>query len=249
MFFLPRYYKSPGFMLGVREMVPQSPGIAAWGLMTGVAMVNSGMSVTEALAMTFLVFAGSAQLAATPLIVAGAPAWVILATAVCVNLRFVVFSLHLRDFLKHLPLSHRLGFGYLTADLSYVLFTKRYAHAGQTPEERELHVSYLAGSFFMNWLTWISASVVGVLTAQAIPSAWGLGFAGTLCLIGVMCSLASTRLRLLSAGTAAVVALLAYHVPLRMNIVLAIAAAVGVSMVMESRLRALPPIRKDGHGR
>jgi predicted branched-subunit amino acid permease len=245
MFFLPQYHRDPGFMLGLRDMVPQSPGIAAWGLMTGVAMVNSGMSVTEALAMTFLVFAGSAQLAATPLIMLGAPAWVILATAFCVNLRFVVFSLHLRGFLMHLPLSHRLGFGYLTADLSYVMFTKRYAHPGQTAEEKHAHVSYLAGSFFMNWITWMSASVLGILTAQAIPSAWGLGFAGTLCLIGVMCSLASTRLRLLSAATAALVALLAYHVPLRMNIVLAIAAAVGVSMVAESRMRTLQQQRKE----
>jgi predicted branched-subunit amino acid permease len=64
--------------------------------MTGVAMVKSGMSVFEAVAMTMLVFAGSSQLAAIPLLVAGAPAWVILATGFCVNLRFVVFSLHLQ---------------------------------------------------------------------------------------------------------------------------------------------------------
>jgi predicted branched-subunit amino acid permease len=73
-----------------------APGIAAWGLMTGVAMVKSGMSVTESVAMTLLVYAGSSQLAAIPLIMAGAPMWVIWATGFCVNLRFVVFSLHLR---------------------------------------------------------------------------------------------------------------------------------------------------------
>jgi predicted branched-subunit amino acid permease len=54
------------------------------------------MSVVEAVAMTLFVYAGSSQLAAIPLIVAGAPAWVIWATGFCVNLRFVVFSLHLR---------------------------------------------------------------------------------------------------------------------------------------------------------
>ena len=49
--------------------------------MTGVAMVQSGMSTVEALAMTLLVFAGSSQLAAIPLIAASAPVWVILATS------------------------------------------------------------------------------------------------------------------------------------------------------------------------
>ncbi len=47
------------FRVGVREMLSIAPGMAAWGLMTGVAMVKSGMSVFEAVAMTLLVFAGS----------------------------------------------------------------------------------------------------------------------------------------------------------------------------------------------
>ena len=44
-------------------MLPVAPGIAAWGLMTGVAMMKSGLSLVEALAMTLTVFAGSSQLA------------------------------------------------------------------------------------------------------------------------------------------------------------------------------------------
>ena len=103
MFFLRSVRTHPEFRAGLREMAPMAPGIAAWGLMTGVAMVKSGMSVLEALAMTFFVYAGSSQLASIPLIVAGAPAWVILATGFCVNLRFVVFSLHLRPYLMQQP--------------------------------------------------------------------------------------------------------------------------------------------------
>jgi predicted branched-subunit amino acid permease len=48
-----------------------APGLAAWGLMTGVAMVNSGLSTFEALLMGVIVFAGSSQLAAIPLIAVG----------------------------------------------------------------------------------------------------------------------------------------------------------------------------------
>ena len=58
--FLRRAYNShPEFAFGVRQMLPQSLGIAAWGLMTGVAMVKSGMSIIEALAMAMFVYAGS----------------------------------------------------------------------------------------------------------------------------------------------------------------------------------------------
>lgn len=83
------WWRHPEFQLGLREMAAVSPGLAAWGLMTGVTMVKSGMSTFEAVAMSLLVFAGSSQLAAIPLIAAGAPVWVIWATAFCVNLRFV----------------------------------------------------------------------------------------------------------------------------------------------------------------
>ena len=54
-------------------MLTVAPGIAAWGLMTGVAMATSGMRTPDVLAMAILVFAGSSQLAAIPLLGAGAP--------------------------------------------------------------------------------------------------------------------------------------------------------------------------------
>src|SRR6478672_10979223 len=148
MFFRRENYTHPAFREAARQMLPLATGIAAWGLMTGVAMVKSGMSAVEALAMTFLVYAGSSQLAAIPLIVASAPAWVILATAFCVNLRFVVFSLHLRPYLMHLPRWRRLLNGYLTADMTYAVFTRRFPTPGLTPEEHRQQEAYLSGNYF-----------------------------------------------------------------------------------------------------
>jgi len=217
-------------------MVPLSTGIAAWGLMTGVAMVKSGMSIVEALAMTFLVYAGSSQLAAIPLIVAAAPAWVILATGFCVNLRFVVFSLHLRPYLMHLPRWRRMVNGYLTADLSYALFTRRFPEPGTSEAQHREQEAYLAGNYFVTWTSWMLPGVAGIVLANFIPSTWGLGFAGVLCLVGILCSLANTRLRLLSAGVAAVAAVVAYALPLKLNIVAAIAAAVLASFWLEGRV-------------
>ncbi len=239
MFFFSRLYRHPAFVQGLREVSPQSPGIAAWGLMTGVAMVKSGMSVFEASAMTLLVFAGSSQLAAIPLIVAGAPAWVILATGFCVNLRFVVFSLHLRPFLIHLPRWQRMGHAYLTTDISYVLFTRKYAQPGQTDAQRHAQEAYLTGLGFLNWFSWIVASFVGIALANLIPPSWGLGFAGILCLLGIQCSLASSRMRTLAAVVAGAAAVAAYSLPLKLNIVVAIAVAVILCLTVE-KIRTTP---------
>ena len=236
MFFVPSNFRHPAFREGALDMAPLAAGVSAWGLMTGVAMVKSGMSVAEALAMTFLVYAGSSQLAAIPLIVAGAPIWVILATGFCVNLRFVVFSLHLRPYLMHLPRWRRLVNGYLTADLTYALFTRRFPTPGETPPQRREQEAYLAGNYGVTWCSWMGASVVGIVLANLIPSAWGLGFAGVLCLIGILASLANTPTRLLAAVVAGVAAVAAYAWPLKLNIVAAIATAVLAGFWLEHRL-------------
>jgi predicted branched-subunit amino acid permease len=235
MFFLRSVNQRPEFREGMRAMTGVVPGIAAWGLMTGVAMVKSGMSVPESVAMTVLVYAGSSQLAAIPLIMAGAPAWVIWATAFCVNLRFVVFSLHLRDYLMYMPRWRRLVNGFLTADMSYAMFTHRFPEPAQDPAGRAAEESYLAGNYFATWTGWTGASLLGVALGNQIPSSWGLGFAGVLCLVGILCSLANTRLRVVAALVSGAAAVVAYALPLKLNIVAAIAVAVLACFWLEGR--------------
>lgn len=235
MFFLPSVRRHPEFRNGARDMAPLAPGIGAWALMTGVAMVKSGMSVIEALAMTFFVYAGSSQLASIPLIVAGAPIWVVLATGFCVNLRFVVFSLHLRPYLMHMPRWRRLLNGYLTADLSYALFTRRFQQPAADPAGRQAQEAYLAGNDVVTWSSWMGLSVAGIALGNWIPAEWGLGFAGVLCLVGILCSLANTWLRMLSAALAGASAVALYALPLKLNIVAAIAIAVAACYLLEKK--------------
>lgn len=234
MFFIRSHYRHPEFRQGAMDSLAVAPGLAAWGLMTGVAMVKSGMSTGEALLMSVIVFAGSSQLAAIPLLMVAAPMWVILATGFCVNLRFVVFSAHLRPYVMHLPLWQRLVTGYLTADLSYVLFTKRFPEVGQTAVELHAQQAYMAGNCGVNWVAWVGFSVLGVVLANFIPTAWGLGFAGILALLGIMCSLASSRLRWVSAGVAGAAAVAAFALPFKLNILVAIAAAVALCLILEA---------------
>ncbi|WP_310566322.1 AzlC family ABC transporter permease [Hydrogenophaga sp.] len=239
MFYQAQHRRHPEFWEGIRDQATVAMGIAAWGLMTGVAMVQSGLSGLEALLMTLIVYAGSAQLAAVPMIASGAPLWVILAAAFCVNLRFVVFSAHLRPYLMHLPRWQRMVSGYVTGDLSYVFFARRFPHPGQSADELARQQAYLMGNCAVNYLAWMVASVAGVALANAIPTAWGLGFAGILALVGVLSSLASSPLRIVSASVAGAAAVVAWALPLKLNILVAIACAVALCLLLEKT----PPFR------
>lgn len=211
-----------------------APGIAAWGVMTGVAMVKSGMSLVEVTLMALFVYAGSSQLAALPLIAAGAPMWVILATSTCVNLRFVVFSAHLRAYVAHLPPWRRMLHGYLFADLNYGLFIRRFPQPATSPEGIAAQDAYWLGNGVACWLVWAVSSLVGVGLAAAIPVAWGLGFAGVLALLATMVMLATTWQRIAAAAVAGSVAGATFALPLRLNIVVAIVAAVAAGLVLET---------------
>lgn len=98
--------------------------------------------------------------------------------------------------------------------------------------------AYLAGNCAVNCVAWMGSSVLGVVLANAVPTAWGLGFAGILALLGLLCSLASSRLRVVSAGVSGAAAVAAWALPLRLNILVAIAAAVAICLVIE---KAAPP--------
>lgn len=225
--------RHPQFHRGAMDLLPIAIGIGAWGMMTGVAMVKSGMSVAEATLMTLLVYAGSSQLASLPLIAAGAPLWVVWATGFCVNLRFVVFSAHLRHYLMHLPLVTRLVNGYFMTDNTYAVFMQKYPHAAERPRERMDQLAYWAGACFVNWVCWMVASLIGIGLTHLIPTQWGLGFAGLLALLGITCALVSSRLHLASACAAGAAAMVFYSLPLRLNIVVAIAVAVAICLWLD----------------
>ena len=222
-------WRHPEFVHGARDMVGISLGIAAWGLVTGVAMAKSGLPMPLAVLMSLLVFAGSAQLAALPLIVTGAPVWMVWAIALCVNLRFVIFSAQWRPYFAHLPRWQRMRLGYFTADLNYVVFMSRFPQPRPAPEQ----LPYFWGGVVTNWLSWQLPTLAGLLLADAIPTEWGFGFAGILALLALMYSLLSDRASWVAAAVAFSAAVATAALPLKLNIVVAIAAAVAAGLLMD----------------
>src|SRR5262249_5131568 len=89
------------------------------------------------------------------------------------------------------------------------------------------------------WFAWQSMSVLGMLLSETIPQRWGLGFAGTLAVLGMVYGLLKDRTTWLAALIAASAAIAAYALPLRLNILVAITAAVAAGLLIEHGGRAL----------
>jgi predicted branched-subunit amino acid permease len=224
---------------GFRAGLPSLFGIAAWGMVVGVAMVKSGLTVAQALGMTLFVFAGSAQLASLPLIVAGAPIWVVFATALVVNLRFVIFAALLAPHFAHLPWKKRLMLGFPSGDLTVVIFLQRF------PSEQPAlgKVSFLKGLVIPNWSAWQIGSISGVLLGSTIPADWGLGFAGILAILCLLVPMVMNSAALCGVLVASVTAVLAAGLPYKLGLL----AAVLLGMLSAMLIQDLQEKRKR-HG-
>jgi len=195
---------------GALASVPLMIGIVPWGVVAGVAMVSAGLTQAQAVAMSVLVFAGSAQLAVLPLLIAKAPLWVMYATALVVNLRYVIYSAVLAPHFEHLSRAWRALLSYITVDGMFALFAGKFQ-----PEEAKPHKHwfYLGGSLVM-WTGWQVSSWVGIFAGELIPRAWSLEFSATLALIAVLVPLLFDRAAVCAALAAGGVALVAARWPL-----------------------------------
>ena len=225
---------------GLSAGLPTLFGIAAWGLVVGIAMVKSGLTPLQACSMTLLVFAGSAQLASLPLILANAPIWVIFATALVVNLRFVIFSALLAPHFAHLPWRQRLLYGYISGDMTTAQFLQRYPTLDPDPGK----LSFLKALIYPNWIAWQAGSLTGIFVGSAIPAEWGLGFAGTLAILCITVPLVANNAALCGVLVAAAVSVLAYGFPYKLGLLAAVLAGMLVAMAAEALLER----RKAHHG-
>jgi len=230
------------FIDGFKEMSRSSVTILTWGFVTGIAMAKSTLTVQQALAMSLLVYAGTSQLTALPLIAAGLPIWMILVTSFMVNLRFVIFSLGLQIHFSYLSTWRKILLGYCTADFSYLFYIRRYSKP-ETDEERRsdqehLRLYWLMGMQFSNWVLWQFGSITGILLASEIPNRWGLEFAGAIALLVIIVPMLDRVAARWAAVTAAVVAVATYGIPFRLNIVIAIVAALVVGLMTDKSPKA-----------
>jgi predicted branched-subunit amino acid permease len=122
---------------------------------------------------------------------------------------------------------------YFTADLNYVLFMRRFPKPVPEPAQWP----YFWGGAGTNWLSWQLSSLLGLWLGGSVPAEWGLGFAGHIALLALTCSMLTDRASWVAAGVAACASVAAYALPLKLNIVVAIAAAVAMGLLLQQARR------------
>ena len=201
--------------------------------MTGVATVKSGLTQWQAIGMSLLMFAGTAQLAALPLIAADAPLWVVLLTAAVVNLRFVIFSAGLYPYFRHLPLGKRMALGYVTGDVSFAVSVSRWSQQPEPGRGSSERTWFYLGVCSGTWIAWQVSSIAGILIGSGIPGTWGLDFVAILALVALVLPMIVGAPAIAGAVVAGAVAVLAVGAPLKLGLVVAVVTGICAAMLVD----------------
>ncbi|HEU5177306.1 MAG TPA: AzlC family ABC transporter permease [Burkholderiales bacterium] len=208
-------------------------GIIPFGVITGVAMVASGIPPHIAMLMSLIVFAGASMVASAQLLASAAPAALIILTTLIINLRFMMYSASLRLHFADAPLRWRIAIAYLTADNVYGLLLSRFS---EHPRD-EGKLEYFMGAGLVVWAAWQAAVLGGVLIGAGVPASWRLEFAAPLAFIAMTIPHLRDRAMIAAALAAGVAVIAAHALPLRLNIVVAAAVGIAAGLLCEKKAR------------
>ncbi len=226
-------FERQGFAAGVREgfvaFLPVSVGLIPWALVVGMAMTSAGFTPIEAMGMNIIVFAGTAQLGTLPLIVDHAPLWLILATGLALNLRFLIFSAGIAPGFRGIGTGWRWLCGHFLTDGSFAVC---YDKLMQVDDPRWRLGFYLITGVW-SWLLWQTFTLAGIFAAGVIPKSWSLEFMATIALIVLLVPMAKSRPMLVAALVGGGSAVLLRGMPLRLGVVTAIVIGIAAGFAAE----------------
>ena len=220
------------FMAGVRAELPILLGTTPFGLIYGVLAIGAGLPPAAALAMSSIVFAGSAQFIATDLFASLTPAPIIVLTTLVVNLRHMLYSASLAPYLQHLGRAWKWLLAYLLTDEAYAVAIVHYDRDGSLAHKHW----FLLGAGLTLWASWQASTAVGVFLGAQVPASWALDFTLALTFIGLVIPALRDRAAVAAALVAGLTAVLAAGLPLQLGLMLAALAGIGAGLIAERKV-------------
>ncbi len=214
-------------------VAPLLVGVAPFGVMYGALALRSGIAPGAAMAMSSLVFAGSAQLVLAQLAGAGAPALVLVATVALVNLRHALYSASVAPALAHLPRRWKALLAYLLTDEAYAAAIGRLG-PGAAGAGAHRHW-FLLGAGSTLWASWQVSTAAGVLLGASLPATLQLDFALPLTFIAIVVPMIRSRAALAAALVSAAVALAGAGWPHNLGMLAAAICGIAAGALLAAR--------------
>lgn len=230
---------------GFRDAIPVGISVFAYGLAFGALARQAGLSYWETVAMSALVFAGSAQFAVIDMLRKGASMTSIILTTLMLNSRHLLMGASLRFQLGETKPWETAVLAHFLNDESYALTVARVAH-------KQYRAAYFLGVGFMTFVGWVLSSALSAAVGDVLaePLRYALRFA----FLGVFVSLLVPQIKdwsmaLVFLVTAVTTIIASRYLPSGWVVLVGTFAAICAGLVMEQYATSDAELdRLDGSG-
>lgn len=200
---------------GVRAFAPLLIAVVPFGLVFGIVAAGSEVGPWLGGATSFIIFAGAAQLATLQLIDAGAAGAVVIATALVINARHLMYSAALAPAFREFPKEARFALPYLLTDQAFAISIVRFGEV-EDPVYRRW---FFIGAGLSLWVPWQIFTITGIVVGAQIPASWSLDFAIPLMFVILLVPTIKGRPELIAAVVGATVAVVAAGAPYGLGLI------------------------------
>ncbi|WP_040697647.1 AzlC family ABC transporter permease [Pseudoalteromonas citrea] len=161
--------KYVSLMRGALAVFPLALAVVPWGILAGSYAIEVGLTWLQAQAMSAIVFAGAAQLAALGMLASGIGVMGILLTTTLITSRHLLYSLSLRPSLQTLPTRWRITLGFLLTDEMFaIVMSEKFKSFQSNP-----WFALGAGGCF--YVSWNLATTLGIVLGTSMPELHSVG--------------------------------------------------------------------------
>lgn len=221
-------------------MLPVMTGVIPFGAVMGTSAHEAGLSVWHSAWMNIFVFAGASQLAAVDLMTKHTSLFVVVATGLVINLRFVLYSAAFSPFVRKATWGTKILSAYTLTDQSYAVMSANESHF----RSRQDAVTFYFGACVCMALTWHLSVLAGYHFGNFSPREWALDYAVPLSFVVLVIPTLKSWKHRLVAVSSGVFGIVFRELPLNSGLLVAAFCAMAVAILLMRSSRS----RQDARG-
>lgn len=214
----------------VADGLPLMVGYLPFGVVLGATIAASDVPDLAGWASSPLLFAGAAQLAMIELLDSGAALPVVVATALVINARHLMYSGAIAPYFAGTPLWWRLAAPFVMVDPVYTMAAVRFPEIADTAGQRRYWATL--GLVLLAW--WSTVTAAGVVLGARLPSSLDLSLAVPLVFLALLVPAVVDRPTLTAAAVGGTVTVAANGLPLHLGLLTGALCGVIAGVVAET---------------
>ncbi|UFJ41685.1 AzlC family ABC transporter permease [Brevibacillus humidisoli] len=192
----------PSYRQGMIDALPITISIVLFGAIFGMLCLQVGLTPWQSVAMSLMVYAGSAQFTALSMLGEQASLWAIVLATFLLNSRHFLMGLSMSVHYQRFSAKQTNLLAFFLTDEQYAITLNRFRH-------HRSDIGYIVAVSLLLYTAWSVGTLIGTLAGRWIPDpdSLGLGFSFTAMFIALAYYQLTSALRIFTfflCGTAAV---------------------------------------------